>query len=141
MIQRIQSVYLALAAVLMLSLLFFDLPWTSPAAADFGWFTPVLLALPVILAVGIVATIFLYGNRQRQKRYVEILQYAVVAFMVLLYGAMYAAGDLHFARDGATSAGKVAAMIIPVLAYVLLFLARQGISRDIALVRSMDRLR
>jgi hypothetical protein len=39
------------------------------------------------------------------------------------------------------SAGKVVAMSLPVVAYIMLFLARRGITADIKLVRSMDRLR
>ncbi len=141
MLQRIQSVYLGLAAIVLLSLLFFDLAWTSPATAEFGWFTPVVLVFAAVIAIGAVIAIFLYGDRARQKRVVVALQYATLAFMLLLYGTMYVAGDLHFMREGQTEAGKIAAMAAPVVTYVFLMLARRGIARDIALVRSMDRLR
>lgn len=141
MIQRIQTVYLLLGAIALLSLLFFDLAWTSPAAESYPWFTPVVLVITGLIAVGTIVTVFLYGNRPRQKRTVEMLQYATLAFMLLLYGVMYMAGDLHFMREGETNAGKIMAMAAPVLGYIFLFLARRGISHDIALVRSMDRLR
>lgn len=141
MIQRIQSVYLAIAAILILSILFFDLAWSSPAATVYGWFTPVILIFAALIAIGIVATIFLFGDRVRQRMFVERLQYVLLAFMVLLYASMYTAGDLHFMRDGGVETGKAVAMMAPVAAYVTMFLARRAISKDIAMVRSMDRLR
>lgn len=141
MVQRLQSLYLLLAAVSLLLLLFFDLAWTSPAAAAYAWFTPVVLIFAGLLAVAALVTIFLYGDRVRQKRIVELLQYGTLLFMVVLFGGMYAAGDLHFLRDGEVSTGKIVSMLAPVFAYLLLFLARRGIVHDINLVRSMDRLR
>lgn len=141
MIQRTQSLYLLLGAIALFALLLFDLAWTSPAAADFDWFTPVVLTIAGVLGVAAVGTIFLYGNRPRQKSAVVAIQYATIVFMLVLYGSMYMAGDLHFMRNGETDTGKVVAMAMPVLGYILFFLARRGIVRDIELVRSMDRLR
>jgi uncharacterized membrane protein len=141
MIQRPQSLYLLIGAVAFLALFFFDLAWESPAANSYTWFTPVVLMMAGVLGLGAIGTIFLYGDRKRQRSIVVGLQVATIAFLLLFLGGIYLVGDLHFARDGVTAAGKVIAMLLPILAYAMFFMARRGITKDIALVRSMDRLR
>lgn len=141
MIQRIQSLYLLLGAMALLALLLFDLAWTSPAAEYFAWFTPSILLLAAIVGLGAIGAIFLYSDRRRQKRAVVGIQYATIIFMLILFGSMYFAGDLHFMRGGETAPGKIVAMAMPLVGYIFFFLARRGIVKDIELVRSMDRLR
>ena len=141
MIQRPQSLYLLLAAVSLFALLLLDLPFNSPAAIAFGWFTPAVLIGAVLVAVATLAVIFAYGNREQQLRFVMILQVAAIVFLLVYFGGLYFAGDLHFQRGGLTDTGKIVAIFLPVAAYVFLFLARRGVMSDIALVKSMDRLR
>lgn len=140
MIQRIQSLYLLLAALCFFVLLMLDLPYGSPAAAD-AWFTPFVMIGAVLLGLASLGSILLYKNREQQLRVINGVQLAAVAFLIVFFGGLYFAGDLHFQRGGATDAEKVVSLFLPILGYVMLFLARRGVAADIALVRSMDRLR
>jgi uncharacterized membrane protein len=141
MIQRPQSLFLLLGAVALVALFFLDIVWRGPTADSYDWFTPAILILAGIIGLGAIGTIFLYQDRQRQKRIVVWLQFATVFFLFVFYGSLYMMGDLHFMRDGATDTGKVIALALPIFAYVMFFMARRGIIHDIKLVRSMDRLR
>lgn len=141
MIQRPQSLYLLVGAVAFVALFFFDLAWDSPAADSYGWFTPVVLTMAGALGLTAIATIFLYRDRARQRTIIVGLQVGTIVFLAAFLGGIYLVGDLHFNREGATAAGKVVAMALPILAYGMFFMARQGVVKDIALVRSMDRLR
>lgn len=125
----------------MLAFLFFDLAWTSPAADQFSWFTGAVLVFAAVIGIGALVAIALFRNRERQRQFVVALQFAIVAFILVLYLCMYLAGDLHLMRQGTRDAGKIVAMVLPLVAYAFLFLARRGITNDIKLVRSMDRLR
>ena len=140
MIQRIQSLYLLLAAICFFVLLMLDLPYGSPAAA-YGWFTPVVMVGAVLLGLASIGAIFLYKQRERQLRVINGVQLVAVLYLFILFGALYFAGDLHFQRGGMTDAGKIVSLFLPILAYALLYLARRGVAGDISLVRSMDRLR
>lgn len=142
MIQRIQSVYLLLGAVALGALFFFDSIWQSRAAEMHSWFVPVLMGL--ILAAGVVGfvSIFLYKDRPRQRRVVLGAQMLTVLLVAALYVGFYLAGELSVGTaGGGVDIGKLFALFLPVVAYVLYYLARRAIKSDIELVRSMDRLR
>ena len=66
-------------------------------------------------------------------------QILTLIFMAVLFGGLFLSRELIFV--GAEAAGIIAIVLLPVLAYVFFLLARRGIDKDIALVRSMDRLR
>ena len=142
MIQRIQTVYLVLGALAMGALFFFSELWSGPAAQEFGWFTPAAAVLAGLAAAGALATVFLYGNRARQRAFVAGLQVLAALVTVLLFVSYYGAGALGMTADaGGVDVGKLAFLALPIVAYVLFFLARRAVQRDIDLVRSMDRLR
>lgn len=141
MIQRIQSIYLLIGAIALACLLFFGDLWAGPAAAQHPWFAPVLLiAAGLAIMIALVA-IFLYKDRRRQRGVVAWAQlFTLITFIVLLIGVFI--GNASGSVDATGSASEYTiVLIIPLVAYVLFYLARRGIERDIALVRSMDRLR
>lgn len=164
MIQRIQTVYLALVAVL--SILGLCLPlgqfvdgttvvaefnsWMfSPgstskvlASADFHDFAPV--ALGIVLSIVIILTvmsIMLFRFRMRQLRLTIFTTILLVGY--ILYGAFLV---WHYTEavssvvDGVTFRLSIAG-VLPVLSVILNCLAIHGIRKDEALVRSLDRLR
>ncbi len=136
MIQRLQSLYLLLAIVCVAALLALGYPFASEAAAQYPWFAPAvsLLGGVVILLAGLA--LFQFRDRPRQ---VKTTLYAFLLADVL--GIVQAAGyGLGGDLDALPTLGVIA-LVLPFAASALLFLARLFIGKDIALVRSMDRLR
>lgn len=141
MIQRKQSVYLLLGAVSLSVIFFLDGVLDSQAAALLAWYTPSLIATGALTVVLAIAAIFLYDNRELQKRLVVGIQVLDLAFIALLVGGMFLTGTLRVPAGGPEAVERILVLLLPVLAYVFFYLARRGIQSDIDLVRSMDRLR
>ena len=159
MIQRKQSLYLALAAA-VLALTYFLPFFTYQRLPDGGAFlfsargflhaegTPVAdaaLKVPFDALVGMllalfVLPIFLFRDRKRQIRFVRF------AYMMCL-GVLAAVMVSHTSITAFLEQGsKVrvtpgAALVLPVIAGVLGIMAHQAIRKDEELVRSVDRLR
>ncbi len=141
MIQRIQSLYLLLACLVLASIFFFEAVWPGGATDVPGW-TPGALVVTALLAVlTAVWAILLYNDRKRQHKVVLYSQLATLATIAALVFGFWQSGELTPLLDGPGGTGKVVTLALPFLAYVLLFMARKAIERDIELVRSMDRLR
>lgn len=142
MIQRLQTLYLAIAVVLLGAFFFVEAGLGSEAAQAYAWFAPALWGVVGLALILGAAAIFLYGNRPLQRRVVVGAQVVTVVAILVLYGGLYLAGALDVTGDGGSLlAEKLVGLLLPVLAYVFFLLARRRIDQDIALVRSMDRLR
>lgn len=141
MIQRIQTVYLALGALVLASLGLFDAPWNSTAAATQAWFVPTLIGLIVVTAGTALGAIFLYEQRKVQRKVVVGVQVLTVLLAAAYYGGLFLTSELTFGGAGGIHWGKATALLLPIVAYALFWLARRGIDHDIELVKSMDRLR
>ena len=74
MIQRIQTVYLFVGALVLAAFGFFEMPWVSEAAATYVWFVPSLVGLLILTAAGALGAIFLYENRETQRSVVVAVQ-------------------------------------------------------------------
>lgn len=135
MIQRIQSVYLALAAIVAGSLPFvFDLWETTENAAVFAIDKQYLLVGFLISAVMSLASIFMFKNRKSQfviNRFNIILNFILLA--VFVYSSLTASGEMEVSEKGVG--------ILPIISIVLLVLANKAIKKDEDLVKSVDRLR
>ena len=158
MIQRIQTLYLFLAAVVMSLTLFLPLGTIAPKdypemtlkaytienwpAAELGTDLQIyliclccLLALPTLMSLVII---FLYKNRLLQIR-------LCVSEIVLLVGALAFIGIYCYRlceiipMDAVFTIGFTSLM--PVFAIVFVVFAIRGIAKDEALVRSLDRIR
>lgn len=141
MIQRIQTLYLLLGAILLSAMAFFDSPWSSPAAADFAWFVPAVLSLLVLTVVTALGAIFLYNRRKTQRQVVVGVQILTICLAGVLYVGLYLARALTFVGVTGILWSKSIVLVLPILAYGLFLLARRGIESDIELVESMDRIR
>jgi hypothetical protein len=142
MIQRLQSLYLLLAAMLLIVFMVVGDGWRIVAAMVYPWIGPVATILAGIIAATALLAVFLYKDRQRQRQVVSVAQWLDLVLVLLLVGVMVVMNlreDVSWERD-AMLTGYISALL-PFIAYILLRLARQGIEKDIALVRSMDRLR
>ena len=145
MLQRKQSLWLLLAALLNAGVFYFDIYKThtvvngvdtlgSLRVADN--FPSLLIAL-VMTAVPLI-TIFLFGNRKRQVNLSMVSILAIIAFVGL---QLWRVTDLAKSMPPPSSGSYWIGMVLPVIALVLLFMAIIGIRKDEKLVRSVDRLR
>jgi hypothetical protein len=152
MIQRIQTVYLAIAAILSMLIVFvkftlaslgdYDLTAVSISLIKDGVSEVGMSSFPIAGAImfGLFLTIYgimQYKNRKFQVKLVQaaLLVQLVVGGLVFYYADMM----VGMAESGAVSYSPTLAILLANLA--LYFLAIRGIKKDDALVRSADRLR
>ncbi|KAF5063220.1 hypothetical protein DSECCO2_296780 [anaerobic digester metagenome] len=155
MIQRIQSLYLLVVAILVafvgvypfaeilrtsdLSLYSLGikglLPVEGSAQEPLFTVTPVVILVAVSFVLALVA-IFLYKKRMLQIRLCVFSIVLLVGLQGLMYYYVTAATSTI---EGESSFGIV--FIFPIVSAVLTFLALRAIAKDEALVRSLDRLR
>jgi len=146
MLQRIQTVFLILAALAFAAL--FEFPFAVSDVANSGFLSdkdydiydsPVLLVMTALGVVIALVAVFLYKNRALQIR----LSYVVIILGILLL----VVAAILFYNQGATVLDNVKqiddalGLYMPLLAFVFGFLAARYIRKDEKLVRSMDRLR
>ncbi|MBL7718565.1 MAG: DUF4293 domain-containing protein [Flavipsychrobacter sp.] len=144
MIQRIQSLWLLVAALVNAGVFYFPLyrGHVDNAGVDtlmyleVGQRMPLLLAALVMTILPAVA-IFLYGNRKRQKRIVLVSFVAAISFITV--GMMYV--TRFISESGIANDSYWIGMVLPFISIVFLVLAFMGIRKDEKLVKSLDRLR
>ncbi len=150
MIQRIQTLWLFLAALLS-GLLFLDwytgYVYKADVAQGFGSIVQRLtvsehfptLIIAVVMALLPLITIFLFRDRKRQKSFIGISLFACVAFIAvnLMRINNFNTTTAPTPTNGSYQVGS----IIPVVVIVLLIMAFRGIKSDEKLIKSMDRLR
>ncbi len=151
MIQRIQSVYLALAFVILAVCLCLPVGVFSPQSAmgtDITMFNlwelkdnnmtfsefPMFILL-LLTCVMTLYTIFSYKNRPKQIKLCSLCMLLVVAWIVvyLLFVFVFAEKDLVFTPTFAAC--------LPIVALILYYLARRGVIHDEKLVKAADRIR
>lgn len=140
MIQRIQSLYLLFGAALVVLFLLFGAAWQDTLGAVYAWLTPAALVLGGLAALAALVAVFFYKDRALQRKITLAAQWLVLALVLALVGAL-AAVSLNDEAALVADASLYLSLLAPLVAYVMLRLARRGIEKDIALVRSMDRLR
>lgn len=138
MIQRIQSIYLLVAAGLIVAFLAFGGVWRELAAFVFPWAWGIVLAVGGLTALASLVAIFLYKDRPRQRQAAIAAQWLVLLLLLVLVGLSLAANVDDAIRVGTA---PYLTALLPLAAYLCLRFARRGIEKDIALVKSMDRLR
>ncbi len=163
MIQRKQSLFLALAAVCVGLMFLFPIASYTMASADdgstgslvFGALgvtmngqTPLFAPDPIvpIYAVAAVAVaillfiIFLYKQRARQLRFSNFAYMLLLGLFAAVFMAEHSLGSLMEAKGGSQGSYGVS-YFLPLVALVFVFLAVRAIKADEALVKSADRLR
>lgn len=162
MIQRIQSVFLFLAALVGILIYFFPIatffsdtiyfrfflcsirdmssdPFNEMAVATRqinAWFTMPLAIIQLLIVIVCLITLFAYRKRVLQIR----LNTLNIFLNVLLVGGIFYASTLLEAQAG-TSPQYGFGGVFPLIGMVLLFLANFNIKKDEKLIRSADRLR
>lgn len=137
-IQRIQTLYLLVAAVLVG--IFCLTPFAHTLADDgsvshvFVQDTPVLLVVNICIAVLLFLNIFMYKNLRRQMT-------VTLVSMLLLAGSAVACGMV--VTVGMPDAGLLwtGGIVLLLVALVMVLFAYRGMSRDRRKLASLDRLR
>ena len=155
MLQRVQTVYLLAATVLMSLMLF--LPLAEIAAEGTGIYTvfskgwyitegesaePAMATWPVFILVFVLAllpliNIFLYRSRKLQLR---ISVYSIILAFGLI-GLVYYYFVVGFRQLDDPAYALRFPLVIPAIFIILIYLAFRGIRKDEILVRSLDRIR
>lgn len=147
-IQRIQSVYLLIAIILMVVFAFFPALSFELGGREFVYgaleagkvgavhIDPLMLTLIILIAFLAFVDIFLYKNLQRQM---------TVCFVDIIIGIamLIAIGVQAFVvsgKEGVTVTWQYY-LALPVLAIIFLMLAHRSMSRDKKTLRDSDRLR
>ncbi|MDX1476111.1 MAG: DUF4293 domain-containing protein [Saprospiraceae bacterium] len=146
MIQRIQSIFLLLAAMAFGALLAFPMASTPTAGtdlifADQEYTVQDNVALLILTIAGLVlalAAIFLYGKRSLQLR----LSYLLIVICIVLPLVAY----LFFTNQASVMSAEQSVhdelgLFLPFVGLICVILAARFIRKDDRLVKSMDRLR
>ncbi|MCP9612140.1 DUF4293 domain-containing protein [Coprobacter tertius] len=153
MIQRIQSFYLLLVALLMATVIF--MPLTSFNTIDASYeFLPYgvvsmgipskmvlqtwpLAALAALSAILSFLAIFMYKKRTLQMKCCTFVQLLIFAFYIVFFSFWWLIQkDFQIANPTLD-----AALTMPIVALILCYIARRKIKQDEMLVRSADRIR
>ncbi len=148
MIQRKQSLWLLVAALLNSGLLYFCLYKAHTLVNGIDTETCMrvngpneflLLLLTLVLIILPIVAIFLFKNRKQQRSLVYLNIVAVIGFIATLL--MHVANFNSQANPTPTTGGYAFGSVLPVLSIIFLIMAIRGINKDQKLVKSLDRLR
>jgi hypothetical protein len=146
MIQRIQSLYMLLAAAAGTATWFLNL-WKARLSnntesyfnAQSSFLVFVVYMIIVLLAL---ICIFLYKNRKLQFRLTVInILFAIAAIALQYFKVQEHANKLVASGMSIVSATYLPGAFLPVLILIFLYLAARGIYKDEKLIKSLDRLR
>lgn len=136
MIQRIQSIYLFLVALISGALPFFVTLWKDAQGATIiALDEHLVFGMYVGSAVLAIIALFAFKNRKLQfvlNRLNIILNFILLGFFV--YWSLSISGEMKVSEKGI-------GMILPIISIVFLVLANKAIMKDENLVKSVDRLR
>ncbi len=145
MIQRIQTIFLALASGSFFSQ--FGLAFARSTESESGFFADLaytihdhigLLVLTILGGLVSLVAIFLYNNRPLQLRIAYI---GIVLAVIVPALALFLFFSTGYKLDDANRINDSAGIYVPLVSILLLALAARFINKDEKLVRSSDRLR
>lgn len=148
-IQRIQSVYLLIAVILMVIFAFFPALTFNFGDREFVYgaleagrvgFThvdPLMLTLTILISVFALVDIFLFKNLSRQMTFC----FATIIIALAMIIAIAVVAFVIQSRVGINSMMPHWAIVLPVLATIFLMLAHKSMARDKRALRDADRLR
>jgi len=136
MIQRIQTVYLLLAAGVSSGLIFTLHLWTTSSDVKVFAYDE-LLYLGLFLGSALLSIISIFSFKNRKFQFVLGRLNIILNFILLgifVYLLLMPPGESDISEKGV-------GIFIPILSIVLLVLANKAIKKDEDLVKSVDRLR
>ncbi|HET8574479.1 MAG TPA: DUF4293 domain-containing protein [Edaphocola sp.] len=139
MIQRIQSVWLLLAAIVMAGIFYFPVykfPDGLPVTIGNNYLAIVLTGLSVILSL---LAIFSFRKRKNQKK---LVWGNILCCILLLAWLYYSEATASSTAQSLNPGGYFwIGAFLPLISMVLLIMSLRGIQKDEKLIKSMDRLR
>ena len=144
MLQRIQTIYLFMAAVLAGGIIYLLPLWINNDDVEFflnnlitsnDWKQISMVAAFGLSAFLSLITIFLYKNRKQQigiNRFNIVVNFYLLG--IIVYHLLILPGESEISEKGI-------GLSIPILVIVFLVLANKSILKDEKLVKSVDRLR
>jgi len=144
MLQRIQTIYLFIAAALSGGLVFLFNLWVDEAGVSFyvkdafNANNTLLMIMSVLFFVSsglALISIFQFKKRQHQfviGRFIILINFILLG--ILVYFTQNLSGEMNVSEKGI-------GLLIPLVVIVLVALANKAIKKDEELVKSVDRLR
>ena len=156
MIQRIQSIYLFLAAALGISLFCFPFAeivtggnnvaltvcHLSPAVegVSAAAMTPLALVTSLFVVLCLIA-LFKFRNRAMQMKITKLCGYLQILIFVAMIAFIIGLSKTPGSDKLTVEVSFCMPMAFPIVNFILLILAHRGIKKDDDLVKSADRLR
>lgn len=137
MIQRIQTVWLLLSAIVIASTLYFNVFRLADGTLlnlQDNYLAIVLVALSAILSM---VALFNFRKRNIQLNMIWLNILVVTGLLVWMFFSIEEAKGTISDQGGAYQFGA----FVPLISVVLLFMARSGIRKDVKLLKAYDRLR
>ncbi len=137
MIQRIQTVYLFLAFVVMGVLPYIFPLWEMSNGKEF-YFMADMVYTPIF---GLITTLSLLSILFYKKRQNQFVMNRLNMILNLILLGLFVYRSLKVSGETVVVSEKGIGMFLPIVAIVLLVLANKAIKKDEDLVKSVDRLR
>ena len=142
MIQRIQTVWLFLAALVMACIFYFPVyqfkgaPTQLPMTIGNDFVGIILASISIVLSL---VTIFRFKNRKNQSGLTWLNILVTIGLQAWLFFKItnFQSDPAHSTLQGYYWIGT----FLPLITIILLFMAKSGIRKDEKLVKSLDRLR
>ena len=136
MIQRIQTLYLVLAAGISAGLIFVFHLWTNTEGAKV-FATDNYAYLGMFLGSAVLSLISIFSFKNRKSQFVLGRLNILLNFVLLgifVYQSLNISGETNVSEKGI-------GILLPIFSIVCLVLANKAIKKDEDLVKSVDRLR
>jgi hypothetical protein len=137
MLQRIQSIYLLIAAILSGGLIFVFNLWTNTENVAI-YAQDELLYLALFLGSALLAIVTIFNFKNRQLQFVLGRLNIILNFILL---GLFVYRSLSLSGGTSDVSEKGIGMLLPIFSIVFLVLANKAIKKDEDLVKSVDRLR
>ncbi len=144
MLQRVQTIYLLIAALVSGGLVFLLSLWKGANSVDFFVMDAIKTSNVLLIAMSIlffvsafisICTLFLFKNRSLQLAMGRLnILINFILLGIVVYFSQNLSGETEVSEKGI-------GLLIPILTIVLVVLANNAIKRDDELVKSVDRLR
>lgn len=130
--QRIQTIFLLIAALAAIAFIFLPIAEKEQAVLLFVKYDIIATSVSVAIALLGFFTITQYKNRKLQMRFCFI----IILLAIILFGASFNAANIYSDNIRYEFVAGV-----PLIIIISTILARRNINKDEALVKSMDRFR
>ena len=132
--QRIQTVYLVIAAIVSIAVVLLFPMYTNKGVIVMALDNPVIFFLFGFSSGGLLANILNFKKRKLQIVLNRIIMVAYIFALGFMIMDMISHGNVEDMSLGVT-------LFVPVFGILFIFLANKGITKDEKLIRSADRIR